>query len=130
MYHYFSTIISYTLLKQYCKDTCSVISLLSPSQAALLKSKNWVPQILQCLCIPQSQRLVVRACLSVVPKLLLQFVVNEKMENLVEFFIQKYFNKKPAGIKEFVFGKQFKKSVFTLNSGRELCPTSLVQDDI
>ena len=52
MYHCFS--VSYALLKQFGKNKCSVISLLSPSQEACLKSKHWMPKTLQCLCIPQS----------------------------------------------------------------------------
>ena len=85
--------------------------------------------ILQCLCILQSkytegcgQRMPIRC-----PKFLLQVVVIRKMDNLVGFLTHKNIKTKPAGIIEFVFEKQFKNSIFTLNCGGELGPTSLVE---
>ena len=88
-----------------------------------------MPNILLCLCIPQSKYTeVCSQCMPIrLANLLQHVVVNAEVDNSVGFCAQKDIKSKSTGIKEFVFDKQFKNSIFSLNCGRELCPTNLVE---
>ena len=73
---------------------------------------------------------MVRAWPPVYSKLLLRVVVNRDLDNSVGYFTHKDIEMQPTGIREFVFDKQFKKSISIVNYGIELWPNSLVDVEV